>query len=326
MKLGILGTGMIVQDLMNTFDILGIEDATILATESTIDLAKEMISKHKISGYTLDYDELLDSDVDTIYVALPNFLHYSFAKKALLKGKHVIIEKPITANSKELKDLITIAKKQNKIILEAMNIPYIPVFKGIQKDIGKVGKIKIVSMNYSQYSSRYNAFKQGQILPVFDYHKAGGALMDINVYNLSTVVNLFGQPKEVNYEANIEKGIDTSGILTLDYGTFKAVCIGAKDCQAPVVNTIQGDEGFIKITTPMSQSVEYEVSSNKGDKETIKVEDPKHRLYYEFIEFNRIINELDFITANKMLDNSLIVSKVMETARKQVNVIFDNDK
>ncbi|SUM35254.1 Uncharacterised protein [Staphylococcus gallinarum] len=57
----------------------------------------------------------------------------------------------------------------------------------------------------------------------------GGALMDINVYNVHLAVGLFGKPKGVAYFANVEKNIDTSGILQLDYDNLKVVCIGAKD-------------------------------------------------------------------------------------------------
>ena len=67
--------------------------------------------------------------------------------------------------------------------------------------------------------------------------------MDLNVYNIHAIVGLFGKPWEVKYEANMERGIDTSGVVTLDYGDFKAVAIGAKDCKAPVRCTIQGTNG-----------------------------------------------------------------------------------
>ena len=56
-----------------------------------------------------------------------------------------------------------------------------------------------MNFNYSQYSSRYDAFKQGTILPAFDYHKSGGALMDINVYNVNAIISLFGQPVSIGY-------------------------------------------------------------------------------------------------------------------------------
>ena len=84
MKLGILGTGMIVKALMKTI--------------------------HRLE---------LESDVDTVYVALPNHLHFPFAKKALENGKHVIIEKPVTSNGRELEELIAIARQQSLMIFEA---------------------------------------------------------------------------------------------------------------------------------------------------------------------------------------------------------------
>ena len=57
--------------------------------------------------------------------------------------------------------------------------------------------------------------------------------MDLGVYNVSYIVGLFGEPNQVHYTANVERGIDTSGILTMDYTGFKAVSMAAKDCAAP---------------------------------------------------------------------------------------------
>ena len=101
MKLGILGTGMIVKDLMTTIDKLDIESIYLLGTENTKEETEELKNKYNLDKTYYDYDELLASDVDTIYVALPNHLHYIFSKKALEANKHVIIEKPITSNYKE---------------------------------------------------------------------------------------------------------------------------------------------------------------------------------------------------------------------------------
>lgn len=326
MKLGILGMGMIVKDLLTTFHKLTFEKIIILSREHGEEEARDLCTTYHLDGYTFDYEELLNSDIDTVYVALPNFLHFSFAKKALEHGKHVIIEKPITANVTELEILMALAKKQNKILLEAMNIHYLPAYQRMKEYISKVGNVKIVSFNYSQYSSRYNAFKEGNILPAFDFHKAGGALMDLNVYNIHGIVGLFGQPETVGYHANMEKGIDTSGILTLDYGKFKAVSIGAKDCKAPVISTIQGDEGVLRMNGPVNQVTEFIFMNNQGDEELIGLKEENHRLYYEFKEFIRIIDEKDFKKADEMLQISLDVSKIMTKARKQAGIVFDNDK
>ncbi len=326
MKLGILGTGMIVQDLLTTIDKLNIDCISIFGTARSKEKTMELCKKYNMDEYYFDYDEMLKSHIDTVYVALPNHIHYEFAKKALLNNKNVIIEKPITSNSEELKELIKIADKKNLIILEAVNIHYLPLFKEIKKKINHIGRPKIMTLNYSQYSSRYDAFKQGNILPAFDYKKSGGALMDLNVYNINFLVGLFGKPKSVNYCANIEKRIDTSGILTMDYGNFKAVAIGAKDCKAPVMSVLQGDEGSLRIDSPVNSMTQYEFSNNKGNIEKFVVENVQHRLYYEFIEFIRIINEKDMKKAKEMLDISLTVSEIMETARKQQGIIFENEE
>ena len=225
------------------------------------------MKKYHLDKVYTDYDELLQSDVDKIYCALPNYLHYEFSKKALENDKNVIIEKPITANSKELEDLIETAYKKNLMIFEAMNLHYIPAFLSLKEDLKKLGDIKIVSFNYSQYSSRYNAFKEGTILPAFDFHKAGGALMDLNVYNIHALIDLFGKPVYHKYMANIERNIDTSGMMLFDFEHFKALCIGAKDCKAPLMNTIQGNLGAIVVKCPLSQMTEYEICYNDGTSE-----------------------------------------------------------
>lgn len=326
MKLGILGTGMIVKDLLTTIDKFDLESIYVLGVKETEEEVKELCAKYNLTGYYLDYDELLNQEIDTVYVALPNFLHYAFAKKALEHGKNVIIEKPITANATELKELIEIAKDKNLIILEAMNIHYLPAYLRLKESLPQIGDIKIVSFNYSQYSSRYNAFKQGTILPAFDYHKAGGALMDLNVYNIHGIVGLFGKPQSIQYQANMEKGIDTSGILTFNYGSFQAVSIGAKDCKAPVTLTLQGDKGVICMHKPINQIRAFEYINNDNETTTIDLDEGKHRLYYEFTEFIRIIDQEDKNKANEMLEISLTVSEIMENARKQQGIVFDNDK
>ncbi|MDE6952453.1 MAG: Gfo/Idh/MocA family oxidoreductase [Erysipelotrichales bacterium] len=326
MRLGILGTGMIVKDFMTMVHELNIDYISILGTKEREEETKELVQKYHLNQYFYDYDELLNDDIDTVYVALPNHLHFQFAKKALESGKNVIIEKPITSNAKELSELITIANQRHLMIFEAMNIHYLPAFKALKKDISKVGNIKIVYFNYSQYSSRYNAFKEGNILPAFDYKKSGGALMDINVYNIHAIMGLFKEPKESYYFANIENNIDTSGMMVLNYENYKAVCIGAKDCQAPIISTIQGDEGVIVIEKPVNQIVGYKFIDNHGDETEYCFDEGKHRLFYEFKEFIRMIEEKDYQTQQDMLQLSLEIAEVMEKGRKQEGVIFGNER
>lgn len=325
MKLGILGTGMIVKDLLSTIHELAFDKVVLLATERSQKEAQEMVESYGLDDVYVNYDELLKSDVDTIYVALPNHLHYAFAKKALEADKNVIVEKPFTSNSKEAQELVDLAKNKQCFLFEAMTVHYMPAMLQLKKDVMQLGEMKIISLNYSQYSSRYDAFKQGQILPTFDYHKSGGALYDLNVYNIHFVLDLFGQPKEVNYYPNIERGIDTSGVLILDYDNFKAVLIGAKDCHAPLMNTLQANQGHVVITTPVSRLRDYQVSQNQHE-EHKTFTSQTHAMYYEFKEMKRMIEDNDHVKADAMLKLSLMASQVMTEARRKAGIVFDADK
>lgn len=323
MRIGILGTGMMANLVMETIGELQFSYVAVLGRKESEEKVQTLCRENGLNRYYLDYDELLASDVDTVYVALPNHLHYEFAKKALLWGKHVIIEKPITANAAQLRDLMETARKQERMMFEAMNIHYLPAYQSLKEHLREAGTLKIVSFNYSQYSSRYDAFQRGEVLAAFDPMRAGGALMDLNVYNVHAMTGLFGKPEKVAYEANVERGIDTSGILTLDYGDFKASAIGAKDCKAPVRCSIQGTNGCFVIPKPLSQMEGYELMLNNGETVEYKTENPKNRLYYEFMEFQRIIREQDWEKEEKMLKLSLTVSEILEEARKQNEIFTD---
>jgi predicted dehydrogenase len=320
MKLGILGTGMIVKDLLSTVHKLPFSGLAILGTPQTEAETRELATRYNIDDVYFDCQEMLNSDVDTIYVALPNHLHFPFASQALQKGKHVIIEKPITTSVEELNTLKNMASEQNLIMLEAMNIHHLPAYLSLQSQLAEIGNIKLVTLNYSQYSSRYDDFMAGLVHPAFDAKKGGGALMDINIYNLHFVAGLFGEPKTVNYFANVHNNIDTSGMVLIDYGDFKCVCIGAKDCKAPTTSLIQGEKGNMQITLPVNQMVGFDMALNNGDSAHFSFDRREHRLLYEFQSFIRIIDTLDYSTAARLLEVSTIAARMIESGKKQLNV------
>ena len=140
MKLGILGNGMIVRDLMNTIHRLKLEKIYIMGREASREKIEQLVSGNHLTGSFYHYEELLKTDVDVIYVALPNHLHYEYARKALEYKKHVIIEKPAVSGAKELQELAELAGKQNRMLFEAMNIHYLPAFQALKEDLATLGK------------------------------------------------------------------------------------------------------------------------------------------------------------------------------------------
>lgn len=318
MKLGIIGAGKIVQEILPLLCELSMEEIYLLVRKESEEKGERLCRQYGVDGYYTDYEELLKGPIDVVYIALPNHLHYEYAKKALQQGKHVIVEKPMVPTVAEFDELCGLAKENGKILMEAINIPHLPAYQSLKANIGEIGTIKIVSLNFSQYSSRYDDFKEGKIAPVFDVTKAGGALADINVYNIHVIVGLFGAPKSVLYRANIERKIDTSGILVLEYEKFQVVAIGAKDCDAPAVSTLQGDRGCVKIEGAINQFHTYVLSKHNDTGTVYCYDEGKHRLYYEWKTFISILENDNFEEADSMLSSCRIVCDIIENARENM--------
>lgn len=328
MKLGILGSGKIVKEVLPVLkEIENIEVVAIAARNE--EKLQNLCEEFAIEKYYLSIEALLaDEQIDTVYVALPNNLHFDAMDKAIDAGKDIICEKPFTTNSYETEKIIEKAKEHEVMIVEAISHRFIPNAIEAKKIVDDLGDIKIVSLNYSQYSSRYDKFKEGIIEPVFSLESAGGALIDLNLYNVAFAVDTFGLPKDVKYFANIEKNIDTSGIVILDYDDFKISCIGSKDSAAPMINTIQGTKGTIEIPDALNSFEEFnlEVVGDDGQYSFQFNQEGKSRLYYEFVCIEEILRTRDTKKEKELLEKTRNYMEVITKARFDANIYYPSDK
>lgn len=322
LRIGIIGSGLIVPEFLYAAKLVAELDLTaICGREKSIKRLEELATKFEIPKIYLNYDEMLASaDIDAVYVAVPNNLHFDFAQKALLKNKHVILEKPFAASYPEACALVDLAKAKDLFLFEAISNQYLPNYAKIKALLAELGDLKIVQINYSQYSRRYDLFKQGIVQPVFDPKMSGGALMDLNVYNIHLILGLFGKPTAVSYHANIEKGIDTSGILFLDYPTFKCAAIAAKDCKAPVSINIQGDRGCIHSDSPANKLDSFVFEENSGASQKYALNEFSDRLYYELVAFQEMCAKNDLAFRDTQLQQTLDVMAILDEARKQAGI------
>ena len=324
MKLSIVGTGQIVQTLLPHLSEWGWEPAAICATERSAGKARELADQYGCPAVYTDYPAML-AEAETVYLGVPNHLHARMARQALDAKRHLIVEKPLTSNLREAETLAEEAKKNRLFLFEAITTVYQPDFAALKAQLHRVGTVKLVSCNYSQYSSRYDAFRRGEVLPVFDPEKSGGALMDLNLYNLHWLIGLFGAPEEAAYRANIERGIDTSGVLLLRYPGFQAVSIAAKDCAAPSRYLIQGTEGCLEQNTPANLCGEVTLRLNNGGEETFHTP-VRHRMEMEFRAFADQIRSGDLEACYAMLAHSLEVSRIQTNARLSAGIRFPADR
>lgn len=327
MKLGILGTGMIVREFLPW--LTGADSPftvqCICSTQRSAEAAGELCEQYGIPQHTTNYFELLQ-DVDVVYLAVPNNQHARYAKVAIEAGKHVIVEKPMAINALQAEELANLARRRKVFLFEAMTTQYLENYNKIRELLPRVGKVKLVQCNFSQYSSRYDAFCAGDVQPAFDPACAGGALMDLGVYNVSYIVGLFGEPNKAVYAANMERNIDTSGVLMMDYSGFKAVSLAAKDCAAPARCIIQGTKGYILQKSTPNYCGGVTFHPNEGKEEHYNLNGDRPRQAAEFEAFYRAMTTGDQELCARMLDTSIAVSRVLTVARRSAGVRFPGDR
>ncbi len=323
MNVAVLGYGQIVPEFLEAVRSVSVlEPCVLFGREASRERVEKFAACYRIDRVSFDYDELLaDKTIDVVYVALPNDLHYEYAKKALESGKHVIVEKPFAATCTEAKDLVETARANNVIVFEAITNQYFPNYEETKDLIGELGEIRVAFLNFSQYSHRYDSFKAGGYHPVFDPEKYGGALMDLNVYNIHFVTGIFGKPADVHYYANMVRGIDTSGVLIMEYPSFIAVCVGAKDCAAPLAVNIQGDKGCLFSNESSSIYSSFSVKLNGETAEEYALNRGRHRMYYELRTFADMVLADDLSKARACNEQSLTVMEILDEARRQVGLL-----
>lgn len=330
MRLGMVGTGWIVRQQIARMGLRGMEVGALAGTPNTMDQVNELADQYGVTGRYDSYESMItEADVDTVYVGVPNFLHKAVTVAGLEGGKNVICEKPMASNYREAKEMSDLARTRGLYLWEAVSTDYLPNFAKLKELLPRIGEVKIVSANYSQYSSRYDAFRAGETLPAFDPSKAGGALMDLGLYNLHYILGLFGEPQTVSYQANVERGIDTSGVATLDYGSFKAVSIAAKDCAAPLSYVIQGDGGYLNQSTSANICGPITLHLNDGTEETYDengFDDFTGMWDAEFASFRADVESGSTEHCYQMLDETLLVSRVQTELRLSAGVRFPADE
>ena len=326
MKIGIAGNGKIVTEMIDaTKEIQGLDIIAICSRPQSKAKAEKIAQNYDIAKVYTDYDEMLqDKEINFIYVAVTNNVHYIYTKKALFAGKNVICEKPFTITAKETSELIDLAKSKKLFLFEAITILYAPNYQYIKENLTKIGQLRYVQANYAQYSSRYDRYLNKDVAPAFSPEHAGGALYDLNIYNLHFVMGILGMPKEVIYRANFGfNGIDTSGTMLLNYDEFTVVCSAAKDSESESGIIFQAEKGYMKLVGATNACALVETKLQGNDVELINKERYSHRMINEFIAFVEIFNKQDFITCYQNLDHSLNVMKVLEQAKISGKIEFN---
>lgn len=322
-RLAVIGTNWITDKFIAA--TLQTEQYKLLAVYSrNINTAENFGNKYGNLLYFTVLDDLATcAEIDAVYIASPNSLHYQQAKLLLSHGKHIISEKPLTSNYEQTNELIELARKKQLVLFEAVKTLYLPNYTQIKTYLPKLGKLRKVFFNYCQYSSRYSKYLQGDLPNTFNPVFSSGSIMDIGIYCVSTALSLWGKPRSIQANACLlDSHVDAHGSIIMNYGDFDIVIFHSKVSDSKIASEIQGEMGSIVIEN-IADCEKVIYNSRTNSLVNITLNQHENKLVYEAQCFAKLVKNR--ITEHPGLNHSLLVSQVLTEIRQQTGVIFPAD-
>lgn len=275
---GIIGLGNIAHEFAEHFDQ---ETSELVAVASrTIDKAEAFAQRYHIPKAYGSYQEMLnDQEIDIIYIAVPNRQHSQHIMEALAANKHVLCEKAITMNKKELTEAMKLAEEKNLVLAEAMTIFNMPLYQQLRSliDTNKLGALKMIQAPFGSYKDPdpTNRF--------FNPELAGGALLDIGTYAVSFARFFLSSQPEVIASTMVpfETGVDEQSVTILRNKENELATISLTfQAKMPKVGIVAFEEGYITITD-YPRADRAEIIFNDGTKEWIESGSTAQAMNYE---------------------------------------------
>ncbi len=246
MKIGIIGAGKAATWLLKDikYSKYARKYKLIVVYDKDTVKAKEMASHFKIDNIALNIREFLDNELDLVYIALPEHLHYHYAKQVLMAGINVYCEKPICLKANELKELQNLASKKHLLLMDGIKTGLVPAYRAMKQEIesGAIGSVEYIYSPYLKIST------SGKVPNPQSNEINNGALYGLGVYALYFPIDLLGAPISINYTSLSypnNKAIQTL-YLTLYYKN-KSSNINVSDRICDGLQTIIcGTKGYIK--------------------------------------------------------------------------------
>lgn len=252
LNLGIIGTGRIANRfVIESKFVSGINLRAVYNPNK--DSARSFSENHELEFYSSNIDCFFDM-VDAVYIASPHLTHYEYIKKSLLKGKHVLCEKPLVLSIEEANEVYELAEKRGLILREAIKTAYCPAFNHLVSIVksGAIGKVVDVDASFTKLVSGNSRELKKE--------EAGGSVTELASYPLLAIVKILGVSyKDLNFYSKFENEIDTytRGIVSYDeaVASFK-VGLGAKT-EGNLV--ITGTKGYAYVASPWWKTDYFEL-------------------------------------------------------------------
>ena len=320
LKWGILGPGNIARDFAQALNRVNGEVYAVASRNK--ERAEKFARENNVKKAYGSYDEIIkDKDIDVVYIATPHSNHYEYIIKSLNNNKHVLCEKAITVNERELEEALKIAREKNLVLEEAMTLFHMPLYEKVikkinKKDLGKVNMVQVSFGSFKEYDEN-NRF--------FNLDLAGGALLDIGTYALSFArYFLSSMPEEILSTVKKAKtGVDEeSGIILKTKEEEIATISLAFRSKMPKRGIVSCDNGFITIDN-FPRANKATINYLDGAVEVIECGEEEKALDYEVIFMEEKINENK---ESNSIELTYDVTKIMNKVRKDWGIIYPFEK
>ena len=320
LKWGILGPGNIARDFAQALNRVNGEVYAVASRNK--ERAEKFARENNVKKAYGSYDEIIkDKDIDVVYIATPHSNHYEYIIKSLNNNKHVLCEKAITVNERELEEALKIAREKNLVLEEAMTLFHMPLYEKVIKKINKedLGKVNMVQFSFGSFKEydENNRF--------FNLDLAGGALLDIGTYALSFArYFLSSMPEEILSTVKKAKtGVDEeSGIILKTKEDEIATISLAFRSKMPKRGIVSCDNGFITIDN-FPRANKATINYLDGTVEVIECGEEEKALDYEVIFMEEKIKENK---ESNSIDLTYDVTKIMNKVRKDWGILYPFEK
>ncbi len=307
-RMGIIGTGRIApRFLKETSFVSGIE--VVSAYNPETDSAKAFEEEYQVHTYTDSFDKFM-SDLDSVYVASPNETHSDYVRKALLAGKHVLCEKPMTFTYEEAVELYELAEKNNVKLMEGVRTAYLPGFSQILSIArnGTIGEICDIEACFTRLGTPGSREMTDA--------RYSGAFLEYGSYTMLPIFKLFGRDyDDIRIESIYGKdGIDTFTKVQFFYKNKLATAKAGAGVKSEGQLVISGTKGYIIAKSPWWLTREFDVRYEDPDRidhyeSSFSGEDG---LRYEIAEFVSKINGTGGKDYKLTAGESIAMAKVVE--------------
>ncbi|MFK8059054.1 MAG: Gfo/Idh/MocA family protein [Polaribacter sp.] len=286
-KWGIIGLGKIAQKFAT--DLATVENAELVAVASrSQENADEFAKKYNVKKAYSSYEDLTkDTEVDAVYIATPHSFHKEHSILCLQNKKAVLCEKPFAMNLQEVTEMITVAKENNVLLMEALWTFFLPHYQFVLELISseKFGKIKGLKADfgfYNEYDTNRRLFKK---------EVGGGSLLDIGIYPIFAALSTFGKPKNIEANATFfENGADSSCSMIFEYENAKATLKSTLLEETKTEAIFTFEDATVKINTMFHQPTTVTIIQNNKE-EIIDFGYKTIGYNFEIEHFNNLIRD-----------------------------------